>query len=249
MVRALPISRHVPIPAAKRGRSLSDVVYERILANIVSSDFVVNSRLPPEAELAKRFGVSRPVVREALARLRDDDVIVSQQGSGSYVKAKPAPVLLSFGLPTSIADMQRCFEFRLSIESEAAFQAANHRTKADLRALSASFEAREAVIARNDIGVEEDFAFHRTICVATQNRFFVETMDFLHDNITTGINFTRNLLLPRAAYRLGKVQSEHANILRAIDVGDGEAARRAMRTHLGSAKKRLFEGTDSNSKR
>ncbi len=246
MVRALPVSRHLRIPTADRGRSLSGVVYERILANIVSGDFVVNSRLPTEAELAKRFGVSRPVVREALARLRDDDVIVSQQGSGSYVKAKPAPVLLSFGPPTSIADMQRCFEFRISTESEAAFQAANRRTKADLQALSASFEAREAVIARNDTGVEEDFAFHRTICVATQNRFFVEAMDFLHDNITTGINFTRNLLLPPAEYRLGKIQSEHAAILRAIEVGDGEAARRAMRTHLGSAKNRLFEGTDTN---
>jgi len=244
MATAPRSSRLVRPPEDGRGRSLSDVVYERIFADIASDEFVMNSRLPSETELAKRFGVSRPVVREALARLRDNDVIVSQQGSGSYVKAKPAPVVLSFGPPTSIADMQRCFEFRMSTESEAAFQAANHRTKTDLRALSAAFEAREAVIARDDIGVEEDFAFHRTVCVATHNRFFVEMMDFLHDNITTGINFTRNLVHPRAAYRLGLVQSEHGAILRAIKVGDGEAARHAMRTHLRSAKKRLFEGTD-----
>ena len=58
-------------------------IYERLFELIVAGEFTVNARLPSETELARRFGASRPVVREAPARLRDDGLIVSRQGSGS----------------------------------------------------------------------------------------------------------------------------------------------------------------------
>ena len=89
-----PTGGPVPVteqtPPAGRQRSLSDVAYEQILADIMDGVFAENARLPAEGALAERFGISRPVVREALARLRDDGLIVSRQGSGSYVTARPA---------------------------------------------------------------------------------------------------------------------------------------------------------------
>ncbi len=68
-----------------REPKLSRQIYERIFELIVSGEYPERSRLPSELELSRRFGASRPIVREALARLRDDGLIVSRQGSGSYV--------------------------------------------------------------------------------------------------------------------------------------------------------------------
>ena len=105
----------------------------------------MNARLPSETELARRFGASRPVVREALARLREDGVIVSRQGSGSYVKRRPDPAVLRFVPVGSIADVQRCFEFRAGLEGAAAALAAERWEDADIaeirRALTGSTTA------------------------------------------------------------------------------------------------------------
>ena len=103
---------------------LSDQVYERILSKIVDGAFPENSKLPTEIELSKRLEVSRPVLRQALARLREDEVISSRQGSGSYVMRRPAPQMLDFAPVGSIADIQRCFEFRAAVEGAAAALAA-----------------------------------------------------------------------------------------------------------------------------
>ncbi len=78
------------LPQAASGSTrLSTVVYEGIVALISRGDFALSSRLPSETRLSGMFGASRPVVREALARLREDGVIVSRQGSGSFVRRRP----------------------------------------------------------------------------------------------------------------------------------------------------------------
>ena len=99
-------------------------IYEKIFERIVSGELAVNARLPSEADLARSCGVSRPVVREALARLREDGIIVSRQGSGSYVKRRPDSAILRFIPVSSIADVQRGFEFRAGLEGAAAALAA-----------------------------------------------------------------------------------------------------------------------------
>ena len=91
--------------------------------------------------MALRLGASRPVVREALARLREDGVIVSRQGSGSYVRRRPDLAILRFVPVGSIADVQRGFEFRVGLEGAAAALAAERWEEADIaeirRALTA----------------------------------------------------------------------------------------------------------------
>ena len=67
----------------ERDRTLSDTVYEQILAKIVSGEIPVGGKLPTEIELSESFGVSRPILRQALKQLKIDGVIVSTQGSGS----------------------------------------------------------------------------------------------------------------------------------------------------------------------
>ena len=116
-----------------REPKLSHQVYERIfelhrLGRVSRS----SSRLPSESELSRRFGASRPIVREALARLRDDGLIVSRQGSGSYVQRRPDAAVLRFVPVGSVADIQRCFEFRVGLEGAAAALAAERWEEEDL---------------------------------------------------------------------------------------------------------------------
>ena len=80
----------------RRRQKLSDFLYEQVLGLILSSEYPVGARLPTEADLAARFDVSRPVVREALARLREDGLVVSRQGSGSYVRHLPSFQMIGF---------------------------------------------------------------------------------------------------------------------------------------------------------
>ena len=229
-----------------RQRSLADSVYEQVLAEIVDGVFAENSRLPAEGALAERFGVSRPVVREALARLRDDGLIVSRQGSGSYVTAQPARAVRALAPLSSISDMQRCFEFRVGVEGDAAYQAALRRSEADIAQLRTAFAALDDVVRRNALGVTEDYNFHLAVCLATHNRFYVGMLEFLRENMVMGINLTRNLSLRRSSERLRLIQSEHAAVVDAIVRGDAEAARLAMRAHIENAKRRVFEGVDED---
>ncbi|WP_344359667.1 FadR/GntR family transcriptional regulator, partial [Brachybacterium phenoliresistens] len=110
--------------------SLSDGIYERIYKSISAGDWPVGTKLPSEVELAVQFGVSRPVVREAMLRLRIDGLIESRQGAGTRVISVPSRSVIEFAEPGSIADLQRCYEFRVGVEGEAAYVAAQRQSRA-----------------------------------------------------------------------------------------------------------------------
>lgn len=230
--------------AAKRGkdRTLSDRCYEKILAKIVNGDFAVGSKLPTEHALSEELEVSRPVLRQALKQLREDGVIVSKQGSGSFVQKRPEGAVLDFAPVGSIADIQRTFEFRVAIEGEAAYLAAQRRSEEDLRLLRATLEELDRHVARDELGVDTDEVFHEAICAASGNQYFSAARASMKSNILIGLNLTRNLSLTKPKQRMEMVQAEHYAILEAIEARDAEAARQAMRVHVDNARMRVFEG-------
>ncbi len=181
----------------------------------MAGEFPVNARLPSETELAQRFGASRPVVREALARLRDDGIIISRQGSGSYVKRRPDIAVLRFVPVSSIADIQRCFEFRHGLEGIAAALAAERWEDGDMAEIRAAFDALEASTKDFKLGVDADERFHLAIAEATHNAYHVSVQSSLQPNIVFGMSLTRNLSL-RAQERLREVQDEHRAIVEAV---------------------------------
>ncbi|MBI1203562.1 MAG: FCD domain-containing protein [Rhodopseudomonas sp.] len=224
---------------------LSNGIYQRIFEAILAGEFAVNARLPSEIDLAQRFGASRPVVREALARLRDDGIIVSRQGSGSYVKRRPDNAVLRFVPVGSIADIQRCFEFRAGLEGAAAALAAERRDADDLGEIEAAFDALEASVREGRLGVDADERFHIAIAKATHNDYYVSVQTSLHAHIVFGMNLLRNLSLLRTAQRLRLVQNEHRAIVDAITASEPQAARIAMQTHIDNARRRMFDGADT----
>lgn len=227
---------------ASNGQSLGAVVYEQILTMIMDGSFALNSKLPPETQLCKTFNVSRPVLREALARLREDELIASRRGSGSYIIKKPDNLVLQLSPISSIADIQRCFEFRGNLESEAAALAAERRTNAQLDAIEQAYHQMNIANASSKLAIDEDFAFHFAITEAANNHFYSTVLNLLRPSIQEGLNITRNLSLLHSESRLNLVQKEHLEILEAIRTGESDRARSSMKAHLTNAKNRMFEG-------
>lgn len=236
-------------PVERRWRSerepgavkLSDIVYAKIAGRIRSGEYPVDSRLPTENDLAEALGVSRPIVREALARLRNDGVVMSRRGSGTYVQRVHDTAPHRMPPLTSIADMKRCLEYRISLEGESAWHAALGIAE-DRLALTEAITLLDLDYENNVLEPEHDFGFHHAVALATGNRFFHETMAAMRETMITAMQITPNFVSQRAHDRLAGLHREHRAVYDAVMANDPEAARDAMRTHLTRAMQRVFEG-------
>lgn len=222
--------------------SLASTVYEKILAAIIDGYFPVNKKLPSEAQLCKLYEVSRPVLRSALSRLKEDELIVSRRGSGSFVIRQPNSVVLSFAPISSIADIRRCFEFRTDIESKAAYLAALRRTPEQLKEIQRCYDIINDANDRQALATEEDYNFHIAVSEATNNHYYITVLNSLHESIKKGMNLTRGLSLMASKKRLKLVQDEHLAIVEAITAKNSELAKETMRQHIENARRRMFEG-------
>ncbi len=222
--------------------ALNDRVYDYIVSQIVVGAFALNARLPTEMQLAEKLSVSRPVVRQALGRLKDDGLVVSRQGAGTFVVRRPAHQVFSFADVGSIADIQKCFVFRMAVESEAAALAATEHDAASLQHLEQALGDLERVLKGGTGGIDEDIAFHQAVAAAADNRFFLSTMAAVASQIRVGISLNRSLTLQQPASRRSAVLTEHRAIYEAIASRDTAGARSAMHQHLENARLRIFEG-------
>lgn len=228
--------------AAAAGRSLSDAIYEQIYERISSGEWPEGTRLPTEIELADTFGVSRTVVREALLRLRIDGLVASRQGAGTRVIGAPSQHVLEFAEPGSIADIQRCYEFRVGIEGEAARIAAERSSEARIADIEAALEAMRRCIAKGGLGADEDIAFHIAVAQASENDYFVRTINSVTRAIRIGISIAATLSTRPTVERLTTANQEHEAIFDAIRSGDAILARERMQAHIESARRRVFVG-------
>ncbi|HQS48181.1 MAG TPA: FadR/GntR family transcriptional regulator [Xanthobacteraceae bacterium] len=239
---AIPMSTETLTLLAPKPVKLSDQIYDRIFELIVSGEFPEKSKLPTEVELSDRLNVSRTIVREALARLRDDGIVVSRQGAGTFVQRQPSKAILGFAPVGSIADVQRCFEFRVALEGEAAHVAATRRDADRIAEIARALEVLEEIVKTGSLGAAADYDFHLAVARATGNQFFASAMELLRPHIDFGMNLARSLSLQKPKSRVRQVQDEHKLVYEAIVKGDASGARDAMRAHIENARRRMFEG-------
>ncbi len=226
-------------PPARQIR-LADQLYEQILRQIVSGHLSERDRLPSEMELSKSFQVSRPVVREALMRLRADGLVVARKGSGTYVCRRPAPDFMDLAPGGSIADLFRCWELRIPVECEAAFLAAQRRTSADLRAIEGALKEFEGLLNTSASGSDADLRFHHAVAAASGNELFVSVLESMHDSIDQGMRLAHRLSWTDNQDRLRVLLDEHLPIFEAIAARNSEAAREAMRNHVENSRDRIL---------
>lgn len=220
-------------------RSLSDAVFDRIQRAIKSGAYGVDERLPTEHAMAAEFGVSRPVVRDALQRLRDQGLIYSRRGAGSFVREHGLREPLGFGQMENLSDLQHCYKFRLTIEPEAAAMAATLATESDKQKIKTALGLLRDATYRQAHRADADFMFHLGIAQASGNPYFATAMKALEEHIAVGMRF-HGLSLRGTQDGLQHVFIEHTAVYEAIRDGDAEAARRLMREHLEGSRKRLF---------
>ena len=182
------------------------------------------------------------MVREALARLRDHGLVYSRRGSGSYVHHGPRSELLRFAPIANIADLQRCLEFRIAVESRAARLSAERHDARTLAGIEAAVEGLETAIRTGALGVDADYLFHQAVARAARNAYFEDALEMLAEQVRVGMTVMRNLSLLKPADRLRLVQDEHLAVLDAIRQRDAERASEAMAIHIDNARRRMFEG-------
>ena len=225
-----------------RAERFAERVYESLFYAIATGKIAPGGRLPSEMELAALFEVSRPVVRQALDRLREDQLVESRRGSGSYVRAKPD---LMGGLPAMdpakrVSHILEGLELRRVIEPECAYLAALRRTDADLRDMDRMLTGYEEADASGAIAHHHDYSFHRAIAAATGNQRFVQVLKSLEYDVSHAVNLMRHLVHIQPWKRTRAAIEEHRHIYRLIRDQDAEGARNVMRAHIEKARSRML---------
>jgi DNA-binding FadR family transcriptional regulator len=203
--------------------------------------YLPGEKIPTETDLCREYGVSRTVVREAIASLRADGLLTSRQGIGVFVN--DAPRLLPFEISpvpeSAVQEILHILELRLGVELEAAALAAERRSAKQLKDIRLALSRIEAEpVDGEDAGGRLDFDFHIAIARATGNAYFERFLDFLGPQIIPRLRIRAGALRPEATGYREKLHEEHLAILDAIEKRDPEAARDAMRVHLGDSMNR-----------
>ncbi len=225
---------------ARRGTSLVDDLTAALSANIRSRIDLPGARLPSVHALTERYGVSRTVVREALARLRAEGLVVAKHGSGVFV-AGPArlPLRLDTMDPIRPERVIQILELRMGVETEAAALAAARATASQKAAIASAIQALGAIAEQSKEGVDEDFRFHTAVAEATGNPMYPLVVNFLTEHFRASIQAVRREGSSRQSM-LRDVVSEHAMVAQAIAHGDADEARWAMRRHLRNGWQRVL---------
>lgn len=206
---------------------------------ILAGEYQPGDKLPSEARLTESHGVSRTVVREAIAALRSDGLVEPRRGAGVFV-LEPAAVP---GLPfqnidhARISSIVEVLELRAAVEVEAAGLAAIRRSPAQEETILDRHRAVGRCIVDGQPTSAADFALHTAIAEATSNPRFVEFMTLMGQNAIPRAALTDNEGRSSTAY-LNQLHDEHTRIVTAISNGDSEGAREAMRAHLLGSQRR-----------
>jgi DNA-binding FadR family transcriptional regulator len=224
------------MPGPQGGRDearLVDRVASALRHRILAGELPAGTKLPSEAQLTAELGVSRPVVREAVSRLRAAGVVETHKGRGSYVVDPGEPARTGRFTVRSTADLRHLMELRVALESEAAALAARRRSPAHRVELDEALGAFVRAVDDPARVVAADFAFHLAVAEAAGNPLLVELL------LDVG---PHAILLHRT--QLGEHDSaadpehrrllvhEHRAVHDAVVRGDADAARAAMGVHL-----------------
>lgn len=236
----------------ERRPKLSERVVAAIRQQILSGAFPAGQKLPTESQLTDRFGVSRTVIREAMASLAADGFVEPRQGAGVFVLDRPTAAFgqITAELGSKISHALNVIEVRMGIEIESAGLAAQRRNNAQLAAIQEAFFEFDRRLNLGEATGRNDFEFHKAIAAATSNPFYVEVLDALGMraipcDITSP--WGTDSILTRE-YQQG-LQEEHLAILRAISDGDPDRSRQAMRDHLTASQKRYRDRLDGEQER
>lgn len=219
-------------------------VAEEIGREITAGGIAAGERLPTEHTLARTFGVSRSVVREAIAQLRNEGMVETRQGVGAFVTApeRRQSIRIEQDTLTDPQSFRSLFQLRVPLEIEAARLAALHHLPVHLEKIDEALELLAPIHEWTEDGAAADLAFHRAIAAATGNAYFDLVLGFIAERVSSTVH------LIRTRGDLARVTSltvdEHRAIRDAIARRDSAGAKAAMRHHILAAAARLSLALD-----
>jgi GntR family transcriptional regulator, transcriptional repressor for pyruvate dehydrogenase complex len=225
---------------SKAGGSLTSRTEQALRKRISEGPVKVGDKLPTEKALAAEFGVSRTVIREAVAALRADGLLEAKHGVGYFVSQKEEQAAAADpGMMPQLhfsASMLDILELRMAVETHAAGLAAARKSWAQEGKILAAAEKFARAVADGEPTESSDWEFHKSISEATNNRAFIDFFDgiglaILPRRALEGPK--RNILITKSY--LEKSVVEHRAVCEGISRGDVEGARDAMKVHLGGS--------------
>ncbi len=218
----------------RRKITLTEKVIAALRSDIQNGSLKPGMMLPTEPALTQEFGVSRTVIREAVAALKAEGLLAPRQGAGVFVLTPPELNGSIFEISNSqISDVLEILELRMAVEIEAASLACARCSVAHQAKLYEALQEMIVQVEKGESGVKADYEFHRAIADATNNSKYKEFLEFLGEKT-----------IPRAQLQLKPIEdegqttymaqilNEHHRIYEAIAARDAQKARQAMRDHL-----------------
>ena len=223
-------------------RRLYRQIADQIRDLIRRGEYTAGSRLPPERDLARQLGVSRPSVREALIALEVEGLVEVRIGSGIYVRTHDGDA--DAGAAEAAAGPFELLRARYVIEAECAALAAKSAKRAQVQAIADALDEMDHEMAAGREPLPGDRMFHLRIAEATGNGALVAVVKMLWEERTGPLykqleDHYDSPALWEAA------MTEHRAVLKAIAARDADGARAAMQRHLNQAYKRFSIGWDN----
>lgn len=225
--------------------SLGTYVYNELLKKISSpAAFPTGARLPSEERLAQEFKVSRPIVREALSQLREDGIIQSRRGAGSFIVRKPQPLLPGREAVDNWNDLLQGYEYRAALESNIAYLAALRATTEDkenirrayMRVINDYRKNTDGANSGADSDMDRDSEFHMAIARATHNHYYVEALQALLEQMKATMLMIVKIFSGTPERHIQILTDEHSWVVNAILYGNPEQAKAAMMLHIQNAR-------------
>jgi GntR family transcriptional repressor for pyruvate dehydrogenase complex len=211
-------------------QSLSDKLALRIRGMIQKGDYKQGDRLPPIMEMARRFGVGHPTIREALKKLETMGFVEIRHGSGVYVSRSEEVLVLASpdysGTVTKklLLDLIRV---RVPLETQSVADAMKNATLEDLVEMRRLLTTAGHNLGNDSVLNEANMGFHRQIARASGNTVLAQLLDVLHDLFTDEQRLILGIFGSRE-----RDHQEHLEILAALEARDETVGVERMRKHL-----------------
>ena len=210
---------------------------EKLMQKIHEGELQSGDRLPSERYLAKEYGVSRSVVREALRSMERIGCVEARMGGGTFVKSPEIsdvidPLTLIVSQDSQFA--LEVTEARLILETEIVKLAAARRTEHHVKEMHCTLDQMQREILKGGKGIEEDARFHTQLARAAENRVLQLLVSTCAEVLNHSMKVTQYMEgVPQ------KALIDHEKILKAVEEQDGDRAEHYMRKHLLSAHENL----------
>lgn len=211
---------------------LSDQVATRIMEMIAEGEMSPGDRLPGERQLAEKMGVSRVSVRAALQSLKAQGFLEAVQGGGTRILAAAGDMSSPLGELAKVREqnLHDLAEIRALLEVWAAHRAAERATEDQIVEIGETLRQQENGTSLKDKASSE-FHFHYLVGKASGSAVYMHIMDVIRDIIASSLDFHQYHLFQEPVGE-GKALEQHKDVFKAIQSGDGQAAKEAMHSHL-----------------